>query len=128
MERAKKCLDFSTTLYFIHLLVVAAYSGFPTHVAWCALARWAKRGQSAGCCAGRLRRLRRPRPPRCCRWIVTGVNTAATALLGEWLCMQKEMQDIPLSSLRRPAGDAGARSSGVGNGARAAELTSIVTR
>lgn len=60
---------------------------------------------------------------------MTGVNTAATALLGEWLCMQKEMQDIPLSSLRRPAGDSGARGSGgAGNGARATELTSVVTR
>lgn len=35
-------------------------------------------------------------------WVVNGTGLAMTAVLGEWLCMQREMQDIPLSSLRRP--------------------------
>lgn len=42
------------------------------------------------------------------RWALHGTNVAVTALLGEWLCMQKEMQDIPLASLRRNRSNAGA--------------------
>jgi hypothetical protein len=38
----------------------------------------------------------------CCRWLVNGTGLAVTAVLGEYLCMQKEMQDIPISSIRRP--------------------------
>ena len=51
-----------------------------------------------------------------------GTNLAATALLGEWLCMQKEMQEIPLTSLRRSAaavaagGGGGGGSGGGSNG------------
>lgn len=49
-------------------------------------------------------------PPLCAaaRWALHGTNVAVTALLGEWLCMQKEMQDIPLANLRRNRANAGA--------------------
>ena len=47
-----------------------------------------------------------------CRWALQGTNLAVTALLGEWLCMQKEMQDIPLTSLRRNGGGAAAGAAG----------------
>ncbi|EFN59054.1 hypothetical protein CHLNCDRAFT_17741, partial [Chlorella variabilis] len=29
-------------------------------------------------------------------WALQGANLAVTALLGEWMCMQKEMQEIPI--------------------------------
>ena len=38
VERAKKCLDFSATLYLIHLAIVSIIGGFPTSVTWCACA------------------------------------------------------------------------------------------
>ncbi|KAL4431249.1 hypothetical protein ABPG75_006505 [Micractinium tetrahymenae] len=83
-------------------------------------------------------------------WALQGSNLAATSLLGEYLCMQKEMQEIPLASLRRngalaeaAAGPGGSRPGGGGGGgilgrsnagnARSSavnvmELTSIVTQ
>lgn len=35
-------------------------------------------------------------------WLVNGASLTLTAVMGEWLCIQKEMQDIPISSIRRP--------------------------
>lgn len=34
VKRAKKCLDFASTMYIIHLLVVSIYSGFPLLLTW----------------------------------------------------------------------------------------------
>ena len=34
-----------------------------------------------------------------CRWVVNGMAMAIAALLGEWLCVRREMQDIPLGAL-----------------------------
>ena len=38
VERAKKCLDFASTFYLINLVVVCLFSGFPSTLAWCAVA------------------------------------------------------------------------------------------
>ena len=32
-----------------------------------------------------------------CRWLVNVGAMAITAVLGEWLCLRRELQDIPLS-------------------------------
>ena len=37
VERAKKCLDFSSTCYIWHLVFCWAYGGFPRSLTWCAL-------------------------------------------------------------------------------------------
>ena len=37
VERAKKCLDFAATIYFIHLVAVTCISGFPHTSSWCVL-------------------------------------------------------------------------------------------
>lgn len=34
VKRAKKCLDHAGTLFFLHLVVVICFSGFPRRVAW----------------------------------------------------------------------------------------------
>jgi len=34
VQRAKKCLDFSSTVYLIHFLAVSASSGFPKEASW----------------------------------------------------------------------------------------------
>ncbi|PIN04456.1 Integral membrane protein involved in transport between the late Golgi and endosome [Handroanthus impetiginosus] len=34
VERAKKCLDFSATLYIIHLLFCFFYGGWPSSITW----------------------------------------------------------------------------------------------
>ncbi|KAL2653564.1 hypothetical protein R1flu_021692 [Riccia fluitans] len=67
IERAKKCLDFSATLYIIHLFFCLVYGGFPSSVTW---------------------------------WIVSGSCLVITAVLGEWLCMRRELKDIPIRSTR----------------------------
>lgn len=63
IERAKKCLDFATTLYIIHLFLCLIYGGWPSSVTW---------------------------------WVSNGVGLAAMALLGEWLCIRRELRDIPI--------------------------------
>lgn len=67
VERAKKCLDFTVTLYIIHLILCCLYTGFPTSFLW---------------------------------WFVYVVCVVVTALLGEWLCMRRELKDIPMRSTR----------------------------
>lgn len=67
VERAKKCLDFSATLFIIHLLICIVYGGWPSSVTW---------------------------------WIVNGACVAAMALVGEWLCIRRELQEIPITRLR----------------------------
>mmetsp|Transcript_24091 Transcript_24091/g.80975 ORF Transcript_24091/g.80975 Transcript_24091/m.80975 type:complete len:168 (-) Transcript_24091:1820-2323(-) len=63
VERAKKCLDFTFTFHFVHLLSCCYYSGFPTSWEW---------------------------------WVANGLALACMALLGEYLCMKRELQEIPL--------------------------------
>ncbi|XXG56090.1 hypothetical protein AAC387_Pa03g3595 [Persea americana] len=67
IRRAKKCLDFSATLYIIHLFICIIYGGWPSSATW---------------------------------WIVNGTGFAVMALLGEWLCMRQELQEIPLPRYR----------------------------
>lgn len=67
VERAKKCLDFTVTLYIIHLILCCLYNGFPTSFLW---------------------------------WFVYVLCVVVTALLGEWLCMRRELKDIPMRSTR----------------------------
>ncbi|KAI8544413.1 hypothetical protein RHMOL_Rhmol08G0294400 [Rhododendron molle] len=67
IERAKKCLDFSATLYIIHLLICIMYGGWPSSITW---------------------------------WVVNGTGVAVMALLGEYLCIRRELQEIPISRYR----------------------------
>ncbi|KAG4199107.1 hypothetical protein ERO13_A05G129132v2 [Gossypium hirsutum] len=62
IERAKKCLDFSATLYIIHLFICLVYGGWPSSVTW---------------------------------WVVNGTGVAVMALLGEYLCIKRELREIP---------------------------------
>ncbi|KAI4329274.1 hypothetical protein L6164_021557 [Bauhinia variegata] len=34
IERAKKCMDFSATLYIIHLFICIVYGGWPSSITW----------------------------------------------------------------------------------------------
>ncbi|PKA57197.1 hypothetical protein AXF42_Ash002501 [Apostasia shenzhenica] len=67
IERAKKCLDFSATLYIIHLFICIIYGGWPSSFTW---------------------------------WVVNLTGLAVMALLGEWLCIRRELQEIPITRLR----------------------------
>lgn len=67
VERAKKCLDFSVTLYVIHLLICIMYGGWPSSITW---------------------------------WIVNCTGIAVMALFGEYLCIRRELQEIPITRYR----------------------------
>jgi len=67
IERAKKCLDFSATLYIVHLFICIIYGGWPSSFTW---------------------------------WIVNLTCLALMALLGEWLCIRRELREIPITRLR----------------------------
>lgn len=67
IERAKKCLDFSATLYIIHLFICIVYGGWPSSITW---------------------------------WIVNGTGIAVMALLGEYLCIRRELREIPITRYR----------------------------
>ncbi|KAM3289898.1 protein SYS1 [Capsicum chacoense] len=68
IERAKKCLDFSPTLYNIHLFICIVYGGWPSSITW---------------------------------WIVNvTTGLAVMALLGESLCIKRELREIPISRYR----------------------------
>ncbi|XP_054781256.1 uncharacterized protein LOC129294956 isoform X1 [Prosopis cineraria] len=71
IERAKKCLDFSATLYIIHLFICIVYGGWPSSITW---------------------------------WIVNGTGIAVMALLGEYLCIKRELREIPITRLRSTSG------------------------
>ncbi|EEF34199.1 conserved hypothetical protein [Ricinus communis] len=71
IERAKKCLDFSATLYIIHLFVCIVYGGWPSSVTW---------------------------------WVVSGTGLAVMALLGEYLCIRRELKEIPITRYRSRVG------------------------
>ncbi|KAL3633034.1 hypothetical protein CASFOL_026018 [Castilleja foliolosa] len=67
VERAKKCLDFSGTLYIIHLFICIVYGGWPASITW---------------------------------WVVNITGLVVMVLLGERLCMKRELRDIPISRYR----------------------------
>lgn len=67
IERAKKCLDFSATLYIIHLFICIIYGGWPSSITW---------------------------------WGVNITCLALMSLLGEWLCIRRELREIPITRLR----------------------------
>ncbi|KNA11707.1 hypothetical protein SOVF_132600 [Spinacia oleracea] len=69
VERAKRCLDFSATIYIIHLFICVVYGGWPSSFTW---------------------------------WVVNIAGLAIMALLGEYLCIKRELQDIPITSRFRP--------------------------
>ncbi|XP_048140691.1 protein SYS1 homolog isoform X2 [Rhodamnia argentea] len=64
IERAKKCPDFSATLFIIHLLICIIYGGWPSSITW---------------------------------WVVNGTGLAVMALLGEYLCIKRELREIPIA-------------------------------
>uniref|UniRef100_A0A1D1ZI43 Protein SYS1 n=1 Tax=Anthurium amnicola TaxID=1678845 RepID=A0A1D1ZI43_9ARAE len=67
IERAKKCLDFSATLYIIHLFICIIYGGWPSSITW---------------------------------WLINAAGLAVMALLGKWLCIRRELLEIPITRLR----------------------------
>jgi len=67
IERAKKCIDFSATLYIIHLVICICYGGWPSSFTW---------------------------------WIINIAGLALMALLGEYLCIRCELQEIPIPRYR----------------------------
>lgn len=67
IERAKKCLDFSATVYIIHLFICIVYGGWPSSITW---------------------------------WVVNGTGLALMALLGEYLCIRRELREIPITRYR----------------------------
>ncbi|XP_030526167.1 protein SYS1 homolog isoform X1 [Rhodamnia argentea] len=69
IERAKKCPDFSATLFIIHLLICIIYGGWPSSITW---------------------------------WVVNGTGLAVMALLGEYLCIKRELREIPIARYRPP--------------------------
>lgn len=89
VERAKKCLDFTTTFFCLHMLGCWYHSGFPTSWEW---------------------------------WLTTGLGIIMMALLGEFLCMKREMQEIPLFSLSAGHGPGYSRVAGL---RRASDADSI---
>lgn len=85
VERAKKCLDFASTVYIWHFVATCIYSGFPARLEW---------------------------------WVVNGCGLAIMALLGEFLCVRRELMDIPLSALRSLRGSgSSSRATAGGSGA-----------
>eukprot|EP00730_Choanoeca_flexa_P011797 TRINITY_DN2809_c0_g1_i2.p1 TRINITY_DN2809_c0_g1~~TRINITY_DN2809_c0_g1_i2.p1 ORF type:complete len:155 (+),score=23.18 TRINITY_DN2809_c0_g1_i2:116-580(+) len=57
-RRAKQCLDFATTLFFIHLCLCWHHDGLPRRLSW---------------------------------WLLQSACVAITAVLGEYVCIQAEM-------------------------------------
>ncbi|XP_059286942.1 uncharacterized protein LOC132040319 isoform X4 [Lycium ferocissimum] len=72
IERAKKCRDFSATLYIIHLFICIVYGGWPSSITW---------------------------------WIVNVTGLAVMALLGEYLCIKRELREIRISRYRSTTND-----------------------
>lgn len=67
VERAKKCVDFTVTMYIIHLFLCLLYGGLPSSITW---------------------------------WVVNGIGIVIMAVLGEWLCLRREVKEIPIRSTR----------------------------
>ena len=68
VERSKNCVDFTFTLFFIHLISCSFYEGFPLTWEW---------------------------------WLVHVFASVIMASLGEYVCAQREMEDIPIYNPRR---------------------------
>lgn len=68
VERAKKCLDFSATVYILHLVAAWVCVGFPRTAVW---------------------------------WVSNIAAFVGTALLSEWLCLRRELRDIPIGGLSK---------------------------
>ena len=45
---------------------------------------------------------------RSCRWLTIAVGLGITSVLGEWLCLQREMRDIVIGGPHMPADPASA--------------------
>mmetsp|Transcript_56477 Transcript_56477/g.178687 ORF Transcript_56477/g.178687 Transcript_56477/m.178687 type:complete len:165 (+) Transcript_56477:390-884(+) len=71
VERAKKCLDFTATLFILHLFCCLCYTGVPSTWEW---------------------------------WLTNILSVTVMAVLGEWLCLRREMREIPVGSLRGKGG------------------------
>mmetsp|Transcript_22606 Transcript_22606/g.31505 ORF Transcript_22606/g.31505 Transcript_22606/m.31505 type:complete len:190 (+) Transcript_22606:236-805(+) len=66
VERAKKCLDFTATLYIVNLFICLFHTGLPYSLEW---------------------------------WVLQFTSLVIMSVLGEWLCMRREMREIPIISL-----------------------------
>eukprot|EP00899_Mesostigma_viride_P008036 jgi/Mesvir1/17233/Mv07646-RA.1 len=77
VERAKKCLDFTATLYILHLLFCTLHTGLPTGFEW---------------------------------WLVHILGLATMAVIGEWLCLRRELREIPIRTGGRSVGPSSMRS------------------
>ena len=64
--KARKCLDFSGTLYFLHFILVCVLSSsFPLNGVW---------------------------------WVFMTLGLILSTVLGEIICLKREMQEIPVSA------------------------------
>ena len=112
VERAKKCLDFASTVYIVHIVACCAYGGFPRHLSWCASHRKLISARAHVC----MRSNANPMFPPRCRWAVNLLALGITAVLGEWLCLQREMQDIPVTTTGTTGNPTGSRSAAIRRG------------
>jgi len=64
VRRAKKCLDFASTVYIFHFFFCWAFDGIPTNWEW---------------------------------WLVNSSSLIGLVVLAEFLCLRREMRDIPRS-------------------------------
>lgn len=97
VERAKKCLDFAATAYIIHFIIVLVFSGFPSNFEWyvCSMVLLVVCGTSLAPVSHVLL-LFIVRPTTMYRWVINVIALAAMAMLGEWLCLQCELREIPI--------------------------------
>jgi len=139
VERAKKCLDFTATLYIVHLFICLVHSGMPSNVEWwvlnftglitmavigyvvvapkalLALHRPLPAGQSIRCPRYRERQCGILRPHTVYSSCARGGGRGRRS---EWLCMRREMRDIPLpSTTTRSKGRTAQAAKGVAAGA-----------
>jgi hypothetical protein len=92
--RAKQCLDFTLTLYFLHFLLCTLYEGaLPSTWAW---------------------------------WCVNLLACVLSVVLGEYLCLQKELEAIPMTSDEREARERRAAKQNQLNEATKAERQSML--
>lgn len=119
VERAKKCLDFASTYYIVHLLACWLHSAFPRSFIW-----WATNiiGLAIMTLLGAWKLV------FACK-VYRDDRLAVHVSAGEWLCMRREMAEIPMSALRRrpAAGGAEGASTIGGRGAISLELRGILT-
>ena len=126
VERAKKCLDFTVTLYFLHLMFCWAYRGASHRGKECDVRRSDFPSTTHG---GPLTRHLTPAGwPRSFEWWALNlVGLVIMAVLAEWLCLRKEMEAIPIVSGLGPASRQGP-SVGAATRAAGVALTSLSGR